>query len=62
MAEDEDHRYQLVVPDCQRLPVRRLSLDEVWPVRPTAVWPEGLSLMREDLYEKRRPSTQNDSN
>ena len=29
--------------------VRKLSLDEVWPVHPTAVWPEGLSLRREDI-------------
>ena len=29
---------------------RKLSLDEVWPVHATAVWPEGLSLRREDLY------------
>lgn len=34
-------------------PVRRLSLDEAWPVHPTAVWPDGLSLRREDLYEER---------
>ena len=34
-------------------PVARLPLDEVWPVHPTAVWPEGLSLGREDLYEDR---------
>ena len=33
--------------------VRKLSLDEVWPVHPTAVWPEGLSLGREDIYEDR---------
>ena len=32
---------------------RKLSLDEVWPVHPTAVWPEGLSLRREDIYEDR---------
>ena len=29
------------------------SLDEAWPVHPTASWPEGLSLRREDLYEER---------
>ena len=34
-------------------PIPRLSLDEAWPVHPTAVWPEGLSLRREDLYEER---------
>jgi len=33
--------------------VRKLSLDEVWPVHPTAVWPEGMSLRREDIYEDR---------
>ena len=38
---------------CPR-PVRRPSLDEVWPVHPTAVWPEdGLSLRREDIYTYR---------
>lgn len=34
-------------------PVSRPSLDEAWPVHPTAVWPEGLSIRREDLYEER---------
>ena len=34
-------------------PVPRLPLDEAWPVHPTAVWPEGLSLRREDLYGDR---------
>ena len=34
-------------------PVPRLPLNEAWPVHPTAVWPEGLSLNREDLYEDR---------
>ena len=34
-------------------PLPRLPLDEAWPVHPTAVWPEGLSLRREDLYEER---------
>ena len=33
--------------------VRKPSLDEIWPVHPTAVWPEGLSLRREDIYEDR---------
>ena len=33
--------------------VRKLSLDEVWPVHPAAVWPAGLSLRREDMYEDR---------
>ena len=34
-------------------PAPRLPLDEAWPAHPTAVWPEGLSLSREDLYEDR---------
>jgi hypothetical protein len=34
-------------------PEARPSLDEAWPVHPTAVWPKGLSLRREDLYEER---------
>lgn len=34
-------------------PIPRLPLDEAWPVHPTAEWPEGLSLRREDLYEER---------
>lgn len=64
MVEDEERPYEEpVVPDSrQRLPAQRLSLEEVWPVHPTAVWPEGLSLRREDLYEESPPSTQNDSN
>ena len=32
---------------------RKPSLDELWPVHPTAVLPEGLSLRREDMYEDR---------
>lgn len=30
--------------------VRKLTLDEVWPVHKAGVWPEGLSLRREDIY------------
>ncbi len=32
---------------------RKLGLDEIWPVHPTAVWPEELSLRRKDMYEDR---------
>ena len=32
---------------------RKLDLDEVWPVHSVGVWPEGLSLRREDIYEDR---------
>ena len=31
-------------------PSPRPSFSEAWPVHPTAVWPKGLSLRREDLY------------
>ena len=34
-------------------PAPRPPLDEAWPTHPTAVWPEGLSLRRTDLYEDR---------
>ena len=34
-------------------PAPRLPIEEAWPVHPTAVWPEGLSLRREDMYEGR---------
>ena len=33
--------------------VRRLSLDEAWPVHSAGAWPVGLSLRREDIYEER---------
>ena len=33
--------------------VRRLSLDEAWPVHSAGAWLEGLSLRREDIYEER---------
>ena len=34
-------------------PVRKFNLDEAWPVHSTGMWPEGLSLRREDMYEDR---------
>ena len=37
----------------QPTPVSRLPLDQAWPVHPTASWPQGLSLRREDLYGQR---------
>ena len=36
-----------------QIPDRKPSLHEIWPVHPTARWPKGLSLRREDLYEDR---------
>ena len=29
------------------------TLDEIWPVHSTGVWPQGLSLRREDIYTDR---------
>ena len=37
----------------RRETARRLSLDEVWPVRSVGSWPKGLSLRREDIYDDR---------
>ena len=31
--------------------VHRLDLDQAWPVHRAGVWPENLSLRREDIYE-----------
>ena len=58
LAKREGRRLDAVLEDAMRdyitahrvLPV---SLDGVWPVHPTARWPEGLSLRREDMYEER---------
>ena len=33
--------------------VPKWSLDEMWPVHSAGVWPENLSLRREDIYEDR---------
>ena len=33
--------------------VRRLTLEEAWPVHSAGAWPEGLSLRREDTYDER---------
>ena len=32
-------------------PDRKLSLDEWWPPHSVGVWPKGLSLRREDMYD-----------
>ena len=32
---------------------RRLTLDEAWPVHSAGVWPEDLSLRREEIYAER---------
>ena len=34
-------------------PAHSRTLDEIWPVHSVGVWPQGLSLRREDLYEDR---------
>ena len=40
-------------PKTHAKPRRKFNLDEVLPVHPTAIWPKGLSLRREDMYEDR---------
>ncbi len=52
-AEVDMEAETLVFRRTQPTSVPRLPLDVAWPVHPTAVWPEGLSLRREDLYEER---------
>ena len=37
----------------RRETARRLTLDEVWPVRSAGAWPHDLSLRREDMYDER---------
>ena len=37
----------------RRETARRMTLDDVWPVRGVDAWPEDLSLRREDLYDDR---------
>ncbi len=37
----------------RRETARRLTLDEVWPVRSAGAWPKDLSLRREDIYDER---------
>ena len=45
--------------NAETLSFRRLKssktplLDEIWPVRSVGMWPEGLSLRREDMYDER---------
>ena len=52
-ADNRDQDREIVL-RCiiRRLPVPWPPLDEVWPVHHTAVWPESLSLRRDDLYEE----------
>ena len=52
-AEVDMEREILLFRRTQYEPVLRPPFEEVWPVHPTAVWPENLSLRREDLYEER---------
>ncbi len=50
---DMDAETLLLRPTRHKETKRRPRLDEFWPVHPTAVFPEGLSLRREDMYEDR---------
>ena len=48
-------KYQRLYEHLCSLPAQewRTSLDEIWPVHSTAIWPENLSLRREDIYEEK---------
>ena len=37
----------------RRKPSETTLLDKIWPVHPTKVWPDGLVLRREDIYDDR---------
>ena len=50
---DMDAETLVLRPKKRPEPARRFNLDRDWPPHPTAVWPEGLSLRREDMYEDR---------
>ena len=54
MKNDDDltHGESAAAQQAAGTPPKR-TLDEVWPVHPTVVWPEGLSLRREDIYTDR---------
>ena len=54
-TSDVDMDAETLVFRRRKLPekVRSLSLEEVWPVHATAVWPQGLGLRREDIYDER---------
>ena len=59
-GQQTKHKQQATEGKCQRglkpkkrKPSETPLLDEIWPVHPTKVWPKGLSLRREDIYEDR---------
>ena len=52
-AVDMDSETLVLRPMKPSGPPRTFDLDKDWPPHPTAVWPEGLSLRREDMYEER---------
>lgn len=58
LAKREGRSFSAVLEDVMREYVaarksRSADLNEWWPPHPTARWPEGLSLRREDMYEER---------
>ncbi len=54
MATDQDEKHRNAPVERKRPEDnRKPKLDEVWPVRRAGVWPEGLSLRREDIYDDR---------
>ena len=54
MASDQDQKPWNTPAQQERPePLPRRKLDEVWPVHCAGVWPQGLSLRREDIYTDR---------
>ena len=53
MAADKDQDPEVVLRGkSESMSEPRPLLDDAWPLHRTAVWPESLSLRREDLYEE----------
>ena len=50
---DMDAETLLLRPRKRPEAIRTLSLDKLWPVHSVGVWPESLSLRRQDIYEDR---------
>ena len=54
MVTNRDEKHQNTPVEPKRPEDNRgRTLDEVWPVHSAAMWPEGLSLRREDIYDDR---------
>ena len=49
-ADKSKYRKKSPHPRASEAQEGKATIDEIWPVHPTARWPENLSLRREDIY------------